>query len=270
MVNGKGTSNSPASSRGSGGAIHGPGAKQNKRKRASKRIPTTVLESSCSDFRDLVQKLTGIMPSTVATANSVKNRAGITRPQPNRATLTRKPTTSFEDLLLLQQGDDDHSVTQISQNPSDAHPAGMVHHPVATSGNLSNSEFFHRFLQSNLSTEGEKRSTTSNNNNNQFERYVNALAHNARIQQQQQQVRISDPEVYDGGMSSSSSEMADRLIKVGQIQPASKNSYEKIALDTSNTYSAALEMAQFSWREQLPLNHMDSWFQGDQVAAMRA
>jgi len=269
MVNGKGTSNSPASSRGSGGAIHGPGAKQNKRKRASKRIPTTVLESSCSDFRDLVQKLTGIMPSTVATANSVKNRAGITRPQPNRATLTRKPTTSFEDLLLLQQGDDDHSVTQIIQNPSDAHPAGMVHHPVATSGNLSNSEFFHRFLQSNLGTEGEKRSTTSNNNNNQFERYVNALAHNARIQQQQQ-VRNSDPEVYDGGLSSSSSEMADRLIKVGQIQPASKNSYEKIALDTSNTYSAALEMAQFSWREQLPLNHMDSWFQGDQVAAMRA
>jgi hypothetical protein len=269
MVNVKGTSNSPASSRGSGGGIHGPGAKQNKRKRASKRIPTTVLEASCSDFRDMVQKLTGIMPSTVATANSVKNRSGIARPQPNRATITRKPTTSFEDLLLLQQqGDDDHSVTQIIQTPSDAHPAGMVHHPVATSGNLSNSEFFHRFLQSNLGTEGEKRSTTSNNNN-QFERYVNALAHNARIQQQQQ-VRNSDPEVYDGGMSSSSSEMADRLIKVGQIQPASKNSFEKLALETSNTYSAALEMAQFSWREQVPFNHMDSWFQGDQVAAMRA
>ena len=267
-MNVKGASNSPASSRGSGGGLHGPGAKQNKRKRASKRIPTTVLEASCSDFRDMVQKLTGIMPSTVATANSVKNRSGIARPQPNRATLTRKPTRTFED-LLLQQGDDDHSVTQNIQTPSDAHPAGMVHHPVATSGSLSNSEFFHRFLQGNLGTEVEKRSTTSNNNNNQFERYVNALAHNARIQQQQQ-VRNSDPDVYDGGMSSSSSEMADRLINVGQIQPASKNSLEKLALDTSNTYSAALEMAQFSWREQGPFNHMDSWFQGDQVAAMRA
>lgn len=268
MVNVKGTSNSPVSSRGSGGGAHGPGAKQIKRKRASKRIPTTVLETSCSDFRDMVQKLTGIMPSTVASANSVKNRSGIARPQPNRATLAGKPRTSFEELLRQQQGDDDHSATQIIQTPSDAHPAGMVHHPVATSGGLSNSEFFHRFLQSNLGSDGEKHSTTSNNNNH-LERYVNTLAHNARIQRQQQ-VRNLDSEVYDGGMSPSPSDMADRLINVGHIPPPSRNSLEKLALDTSNTYSAALEMAQFSWREQAPFNHMDSWLQGDQMAAMRA
>ncbi|KAG0581985.1 hypothetical protein KC19_3G025500 [Ceratodon purpureus] len=57
----------------------GPAKPTKRRSRASRRVPTTVLEATSSDFRDMVQRLTGV---------SAANSAAPVRPQPQRAAPT--------------------------------------------------------------------------------------------------------------------------------------------------------------------------------------
>ena len=59
------------------------GTKATKRRpRASRRVPTTVLEASCNEFRDMVQKLTGIPAGHHAPKG--EHHGGAVRPQPIR------------------------------------------------------------------------------------------------------------------------------------------------------------------------------------------
>lgn len=59
------------------------GTKPTKRRpRASRRVPTTVLEASCNEFRDMVQKLTGIPAGHHAAKG--EHHGGAVRPQPIR------------------------------------------------------------------------------------------------------------------------------------------------------------------------------------------
>ncbi|KAH8960123.1 hypothetical protein BDL97_06G115000 [Sphagnum fallax] len=84
-----------------------------RRPRASRRVPTTVLEASCTDFRGMVQKLTGI---AVAPASALQKAAGapdpladahIVRPQPKRANVetvtSSSDQTSDQSGLVVQQ-----------------------------------------------------------------------------------------------------------------------------------------------------------------------
>ena len=59
------------------------GPKPTKRRpRASRRVPTTVLEANCNEFRDMVQKLTGIPAGHHASKG--EHHGGAVRPQPIR------------------------------------------------------------------------------------------------------------------------------------------------------------------------------------------
>lgn len=76
-----------AASKVSSGASSKPlgvvGTKPTKRRpRASRRVPTTVLEASCNEFRDMVQKLTGIPAGHHASKG--EHHGGAVRPQPIR------------------------------------------------------------------------------------------------------------------------------------------------------------------------------------------
>ncbi|CAK9878680.1 unnamed protein product [Sphagnum jensenii] len=95
-----------------------------RRPRASRRVPTTVLEASCTDFRGMVQKLTGI---AVEPASALQKAAGapdpladahIVRPQPKRANVetvtSSSDQTSDQSGLVVQQAPTQSSL-QMSQ-----------------------------------------------------------------------------------------------------------------------------------------------------------
>jgi hypothetical protein len=84
-----------------------------RRKRPSRRVPTALLEASSSEFRGLVEQLTGVKPDAVlATAGESAARNGYTppasstnhlpRPQPIRAP-TRTNTQDTENFSLQAQ-----------------------------------------------------------------------------------------------------------------------------------------------------------------------
>jgi hypothetical protein len=80
----------PEPSRVSSSRALGPTKPSKRRSRATKRVPTTVLEASTIEFKDTVQRLTGIPASTSPAP---------VRPQPQRATFIRPdrplPATSM-------------------------------------------------------------------------------------------------------------------------------------------------------------------------------
>lgn len=95
-----------------------------RRPRASRRVPTTVLEASCTDFRGMVQKLTGI---AVAPASALQKAAGapdlladahVVRPLPKRANVetvtSSSDQTSDQSGLVVQQAPT-QSTLQMSQ-----------------------------------------------------------------------------------------------------------------------------------------------------------
>ncbi|CAM6047231.1 unnamed protein product [Sphagnum compactum] len=95
-----------------------------RRPRVSRRVPTTVLEASCADFRGMVQKLTGI---AVAPASALQKAAGapdlladahFVRPQPKRANVetvtSSSDQTSDQSGLVMQQAPT-QSTLQMSQ-----------------------------------------------------------------------------------------------------------------------------------------------------------
>jgi len=98
-----------------------------RRPRASRRVPTTVLEASCTDFRGMVQKLTGI---AVAPASALQKAAGapdpladahIVRPQPKRANVetvtSSSDQTSDQSGLVVQQAPTQSSLQMSHQAP---------------------------------------------------------------------------------------------------------------------------------------------------------
>jgi hypothetical protein len=108
-----------------GPAVNGRSKAISKRRpRASRRVPTTVLEASCTDFRGMVQKLTGI---AVAPASALQKAAGapnlladahFVRPQPKRANVetvtSSSDQTSDQSGLVVQQAPT-QSTLQMSQ-----------------------------------------------------------------------------------------------------------------------------------------------------------
>lgn len=80
--------------------------------RASRRLPTTVLEASCTDFRDMVQKLTGVpISSTSLRPNTgselqalIASVHSMVRPQPQRANLETTSSSQSSYLASLSNG----------------------------------------------------------------------------------------------------------------------------------------------------------------------
>lgn len=70
-----------------------------RRPRASRRVPTTVLEAQSRDFRDLVLKLTGIPPAVAPTGDLGGH---ILRPQPQRANSAPHSTLDRTGMLPAQ------------------------------------------------------------------------------------------------------------------------------------------------------------------------
>jgi hypothetical protein len=105
-----------------------------RRKRPSRRIPTTLLEASSSEFRGLVQELTGVKPDAVlATAGESTARNGYTppasstdhllRPQPIRAP-TRTSTQDTENFSLQAQ----YNAAQARSRSASASNANFSHY----------------------------------------------------------------------------------------------------------------------------------------------
>lgn len=105
-----------------------------RRKRPSRRIPTTLLEASSSEFRGLVQELTGVKPDAVlAPAGESAARNGYTppasstdhllRPQPIRAT-TRTSTQDTENFSLQAQ----YNAAQARSRSASASNANFSHY----------------------------------------------------------------------------------------------------------------------------------------------
>ncbi len=96
-----------------------------RRPRASRRVPTTVLEASCTDFRGMVQKLTGIAVAPVsafqkaAGAPDLLADAHVVRPQPKRANVetvrSSSDQTSEQSGLDVVQQAQTQSTLQMSQ-----------------------------------------------------------------------------------------------------------------------------------------------------------
>ncbi len=80
--------------------------------RASRRLPTTVLEASCTDFRDMVQKLTGVPISSTSLRPNTGSElqaliAGVhsmVRPQPQRANIETTISSQSSYLASLSNG----------------------------------------------------------------------------------------------------------------------------------------------------------------------
>ena len=114
-----GTASSPMRQSRSGGALSGPSTSRalgpakpaKRRSRASRRVPTTVLEATSGDFRDMVQRLTGIPPASSTTP---------LRPQPQRAS----PSTNF--IRPSQRPPTAPSSFLLNFSPPPAHPASTI------------------------------------------------------------------------------------------------------------------------------------------------
>lgn len=98
-----------------------------KRRRAARRVPTTILETSCQDFRDAVQKLTGF--HRPKPANSAKQQQSKTVP-------------GYLDEDRLDDYKDAEAEPQVHNSPQSVLPD--------STSELPNSEFFQHFLRSNM------------------------------------------------------------------------------------------------------------------------
>ena len=93
----------PEPSRVSSSRALGPTKPSKRRSRATKRVPTTVLEANTIEFKDMVQRLTGIPASTSpAPVRPQPHRAPFIRPDrplPTTSMLPPPPASSFNDIL---------------------------------------------------------------------------------------------------------------------------------------------------------------------------
>ncbi|KAG0555411.1 hypothetical protein KC19_12G167500 [Ceratodon purpureus] len=106
-----------------------------KRRRASRRVPTTILETSCQEFRDAVQKLTGFHRPTPS-AKQTKSRPSI-----------HMPTYDDDAHHHHQQHLDYEDDAQVTPQGQSSSPQSVLSEPTSE---LPDNEFFHHFLRSNM------------------------------------------------------------------------------------------------------------------------
>lgn len=282
---------SPASSKAAGG-IATTRRVIYKRQRASRRVPTTILETSCMDFRDTVQKLTGIHPSTRATCTAHSyGRTG------------KRTPSSFDDELDgelgVEEDQDELDYWRRQQvgleklyTDDGAHSSHYSSSPELTGvpSTLSESsgsqlpdtpDFFQQYLQSNA-TSGRSTLRNGHEDDPQSRLYAASFAHGLGFPPNFGTLpplsynpnyrsyfgAPSLPLLWDG------IGIGDRLATMQlpmKFPPAPPLPYMRPAAWSQDAFSIALEnhLVQLAHRGQLPGKLMESWAQFNQLQAMQ-
>jgi hypothetical protein len=119
-----------------------------KRRRASRRVPTTILETSCQEFRDAVQKLTGFHRPTPSAASAKQ--------------LPSKPRASMAPMPSSYEVDDEHvhhphhdyedDAAQVAAQEQSSSPSPSPQSVLSDPGSseMPHGEFFHHFLRESI------------------------------------------------------------------------------------------------------------------------